>query len=87
MADLVRVRLDGFEKTVGRTFAEKYDLDVLDEPATRADGSVRTETRIGGRRTKPKTTVSQEAAKKASAKPASEKAVTSSADDKKELDK
>jgi hypothetical protein len=66
MADLVRVRLDGVEKNVGAAFAEKHGLEVLDVSAHRPDGQVRPETRKGGRRRKPKTTVADRAtAKKA----------------------
>ncbi|MCD4535643.1 hypothetical protein LRP67_16240 [Nocardioides sp. cx-169] len=68
MADLVRVRLDGVEKNVGREFADAYDLEVLDESPYRGDGQLRPTTRKGGRPRKPKTTVAdQAAAKKAAA--------------------
>jgi hypothetical protein len=67
MADLVRVRLDGVEKNVGRVFAEKHGLDVLDESALRGDGQPRLSTREGGRRRKPKTSVAKKAAEKQAA--------------------
>lgn len=65
MSDLVRARLEnGNEKSVGREFAALVELEVLDESPYNGDGTVRPETRKGGRQVKPKTTV----AKKASAK-------------------
>lgn len=72
MADeLVRVRINEFEKNVGRSFAEAHDLDVLDEPTHKGDGTPRGITRKGGRRPKKKTSVAQAAAeKKASDEPA-----------------
>ncbi len=77
MADLVRVRLNGVEKNMGRVLAEaSEDVTVLDEPTHNGDGSPRRETRKGGRPAKKKTTVAEQAAAK--------KAVTESADDKKE---
>ena len=81
MSDLVRVRLNGFEKSVSRGLAERHELDVLDEPARRADGRIRPTTRTGGRPNKPKTSVSAEAAKKKAATP---DASTESADNTKE---
>lgn len=76
MADLVRVRLNGVEKNMGRVLAESSEgVTVLDEPTHNGDGTPRRETRTGGRPAKKKTTVAQAAAKKA---------VTESADDKKE---
>lgn len=80
MAELVRVRINGIEKNVGRGFAEAKGLDVLDEPTHRADGSLRGETRSGGRPAKKKTSVAKEAAAKKAA-------VTESAPDEKESDK
>lgn len=73
MPDLVRVRLDGVEKNVGKAFAAKHGLTVLDEPTQNGDGSLRGSTRKNGRRAKPKTTVDQSATakKKAASKPAS----------------
>ena len=76
MADLVRVRLNGIEKNVGRTFAERHDLEVLDEPTTNPDGSLRPTTRAGGRRVKPKTSVAKKAAEKKQDKAASAPAMT-----------
>lgn len=76
MADLVRVRLNGVEKNMGRALAESSEgVVILDEPTASPDGSKRATTRRGGRRTKPQTTVAKKAAEK--------KAVTS-ADDTKE---
>jgi hypothetical protein len=65
--DLVRVRVNGYEKNVGRAYAEAHDLEVLDEPTRDRAGALRPTTRKGGRRAKPKTTVTQEAAKKKAA--------------------
>lgn len=66
MPELVRVRIGGVEKNVGKAFAAKHDLTVLDEPTTKGDGSPRETTRKNGRRAKPKTTVDDSAtAKKA----------------------
>lgn len=71
MSDLVRVRENGFELNVGRTHAEAAGLEVLDEPTTRPDGTLRRATRINGRPVKPKTTVAKKAAeKKAASEPA-----------------
>lgn len=79
MADeLVRARIGGIEKNVGRKFAEAHGLDVLDEPTTRADGRLRGETRPGGRALKKRTTVAEAAAAK--------EAVTEPAKDEKEQD-
>lgn len=65
MGDLVRVRLDnGVEKNVGRAFAERLGLTVLDEPALRGDGSPRKETRNGGRPMKKKTSATEAVAVK-----------------------
>lgn len=65
MAELVRVRLDsGVEKNVGRDFADLHDLTVLDEPVHNDDGTLRGETRNGGRAAKKKTTVAEAAAAK-----------------------
>lgn len=41
MSDLVRVRANGTETNVSRAFAEKRDLQVLDEPTHTRDGRVR----------------------------------------------
>lgn len=70
--DLVRARLEnGVEKSVGREFAELVGLKVLDESAFNGDGTVREDTRKGGRPMKPKTTVAERAtAKKTVAAPA-----------------
>ena len=69
MTDLVRVKINGFEKNVGATFAEIKELDVLDEPTHRTDGQPRAMTRSGGRRVKPKTTVAKKAAEKKATTP------------------
>ena len=72
MAELVRARIGDVEKNVGAAFAKVYDLETLDEPTARPDGSPRATTRKDGRRAKNKTTVDQSAtAKKAATKPAS----------------
>lgn len=76
MADLVRVRIDGFEKNVGRAFAESHDLEVLDEDTTTSDGQLRPTTRVGGRAVKPKTSVAKKAAEKKQDKAASAPATT-----------
>lgn len=65
MADLVRVRTEsGQEINVGRGFAERHDLTVLDEPALRGDGRPRRATRKNGRPNKPKTSVAAQVAEK-----------------------
>lgn len=70
MSDLVRVRLNGFEKNVGRAFAESNGLEVLDEPTYRNDGAPRGMTRVSGRPRKPKTSVAEAAAAKQDKAPA-----------------
>lgn len=79
MAELVRVRINGFEKNVGRGFAKAKDLEVLDEPTHNGDGTLRGTTRSGGRPVKKKTSVTEAAEKKA--------AVTESAPNQKGSDK
>lgn len=64
MSELVRVRLNGFEKSVGKNFAESNGLEVLDEPARHQDGRVRATTRTKGRPVKPRTSVAEAAAAK-----------------------
>lgn len=64
MSELVRVRLNGVEKTVGRAFAESNGLTVLDEPTHKGDGTLRATTRTGGRQVKKKTSVAEAAAAK-----------------------
>lgn len=66
MAELVRARINGFEKNVGRAYAETTDgVEVLDdEPTTNRDGSLRPTTRAGGRPVKPRTTVDDQATAK-----------------------
>lgn len=62
---LVRVRTaNGMETSVGEAWAKAEGLEILDEPATRPDRSPREQTRAKGRKRKPKTSVSEEAAKK-----------------------
>lgn len=66
--ELVRVRVGGIEKNMGRSLAEASEgVEVLDEPVRNGDGSLRGETRVGGRRAKPKTTVAKKAAEKKAA--------------------
>lgn len=87
---LVRARINGFEKNVGRAFAESTEgVEILDdEPTTNPDGTLRATTRVDGRPVKKKTTVAQSAAaKKAAAKKTTARqAVTASADNTKEQD-
>lgn len=64
MGDLVRVRINGVEKNVGRGFAAKHDLEVIEEPTHANGGQARKTTRKGGRPLKPKTTVAAAAAAK-----------------------
>lgn len=65
---LVRVRIGRRETNVGKAFAQAKGLTVLDEPTANPDGTRRAETRANGRADrKPKTTVSNEAAKKQAA--------------------
>lgn len=87
MTDIVRVRIGDNETAVGRSFAEIHKLDILDEPAHTADGRLRADTHQG-RRVKPKTTVAKSAAAKKTSdtSSAATKAVTQSADNKKEQD-
>jgi hypothetical protein len=62
---LVRVRLEnGMETNVGAEHAANSGLTILDEPTHRGDGTLRPRTRRNGRRNKPKTSVSDEAARK-----------------------
>lgn len=66
---LVRVRLGKVEKNVGAAYAESLELEVLkDEPTHNDDGTLRGETRVDGRQSKPKTTVDEAAKKKESTK-------------------
>ena len=68
MADeLVRVRINEFEKNVGKAFAKVVGLKVPDEPTRNGDGTLRATTRVGGRRVKKKTSVATEAAAKKAA--------------------
>lgn len=64
MADLVRVRVNGYEKSLGRAYAVAHDLEILDEPATDRLGKTLPTTRRGGRKPKPKTTVNKAAEEK-----------------------
>lgn len=62
---LVRVRLDtGMELNLGADYAADNGLTVLDESAYKGDGTPRPPTRRNGRRNKPRTSVSNEAARK-----------------------
>lgn len=71
MADLVRVRLEnGVEKNVGAEFAKMLELEVLDEPTHRPDGSIRPPTRAHGRPVKRRTSVAKAAAAKQEKAPA-----------------
>lgn len=75
MGDLVRVRVNGYDTNVGRAFAEKHELEVLDEPTHRPDGRPRRLSRADGRPMKRRTTVDAEASrKKASRRKAGKKA-------------
>lgn len=67
MANLVRVRLNGVEKNVGRAYAEAHGLEVLDEPTRDRAGALRRTTRAGGRKSKPKTSVAKKVAEKKAA--------------------
>lgn len=64
MSELVRVRVDGVERNVGRAHAERFGYTILDIPARRPDGSLRGPTRSNGRPAKPKTSVAEAAAAK-----------------------
>lgn len=62
---LVRaVHENGLEINISESVAKAAELKVLDEPTTNGDGTPRPQTRTKGRRLKPKTSVSAEAAKK-----------------------
>jgi hypothetical protein len=64
---LVRVRFEnGLEGNLSESVAKAAELTILDEPTTNGDGTPRPQTRAKGRRRKPKTSVSAEAAKKKS---------------------
>lgn len=67
MADLVRVRVNGYEKSLGRAYAEAHGLEILDEPAVDGRGDTLPTTRRGGRKAKPKTTVDKAAEDKKAA--------------------
>lgn len=56
-SNLVRVRVAGQETNVSRAWAEKRNLEILDEPTHRLDGTVRRPTRKGGRPLKPRVTL------------------------------
>lgn len=69
MTDFVRISLsNGHEATVSRDYAQSAGLEMLDAPATNSRGVPLPAARKGGRRLKPTTTVSKEAAKKKAAK-------------------
>lgn len=62
---LVRVRFEnGLEGNLSESVAKATGLEILDEPTTKGDGTPRPQTRAKGRKRKPKTSVSAEAAKK-----------------------
>ena len=62
---LVRVRFEnGLEGNLAESVAKSAGLEILDQPTHRGDGTPLPQTRRGGRRRKPKTSVSAEAAKK-----------------------
>ncbi len=67
MADLVRVRINGYEKSLGRAYAEAHNLEILDEPAVDGRGDTLPTTRKNGRKAKPKTTVNEAAEQKKAA--------------------
>lgn len=77
MAELVRAVIGDQELNVGRAYAEKKRLKVLDEPTHRPDGRPRPATRRGGRPDKPKTTVDEAAAKKRGTSKAAKKTSSS----------
>lgn len=73
MSDFVLVRQDnGLIGPVSRTFAERKGLDVVEGDATDAIGRLVQPSRENGRPAKPRTTVAQAAAKKASGDRSSE---------------
>jgi hypothetical protein len=73
MSEFVRVRLENdYEASLSRAFVDgldKGDVEVLDEPATNTWGQPLSATRKNGRRTKSRTTVQKEAAKKTASSP------------------
>lgn len=69
MSDLVVARLNGFDKPVGRAFAEAKGLEVLDESHLNPDGSIRRMAKSNGRPMKPKTSVAKKVAEKKAASP------------------
>lgn len=71
--ELVRVRIGDIEKNMGRSLAERSKgVEILDEPVTNGDGTLRGTTRKDGRRMKPKVTVNEKAAKKTASPAAAE---------------
>ena len=64
MSDLVRVRVNGVEKNVGRAHAERHGYLILDESPRKGDGTLRPTTRAHGRPRKPKTSVAEQVAAK-----------------------
>lgn len=75
--ELVRARINGFEKNLSRAFAEAtVGVQILDEPTTNPDGTLRGVTRTAGRPVKPRTTVARSAARKRTAKKAASAAST-----------
>lgn len=79
MSEFVRVRTEsGYEATVNTAYAEAVGAEVIDADATSLRGMPLPASRKNGRRTKARTTVKQEAAKKKAASPASDKTVGAS---------
>lgn len=64
MTDLVRVQIGGIEKNVGRGFAERHKLPIINESTEHRGGRPRQATRSGGRQMKRKTSVAAAAAEK-----------------------
>lgn len=79
MSDPVRARLNGVESNMSPFFAKLHKAEVLDEPTSNADGTLRGETRTGGRRIKPRTTVAAAAGKTGTTTPARTKAAAKKA--------
>lgn len=68
MADLVRVRENGYEHNEGRARAIAKGLEILAEP-THKGIAPRPTTRVGGRPVKPKTSVAKKASEKKTSAP------------------
>lgn len=76
MPGLVRAVIGDQEVNVGKEYAESKGLEVLDEPTHSEDGQIRSATRRGGRRVKPKVSVAEKAAEKKAAAKSAEPADT-----------